>query len=128
MSLNAFKLRGLKVYAFVPIMNEGLATSIDPFSGRAIAKGSRYYNDILKPGVFDLFLPINTELRDLGPMEIDGKGTLHILLRDGEYKMAFEYLFLMGKAMEMDIVVKLLDALRGYRLSFYHLDDHRIDM
>ena len=29
--------------------------------------------------------------------------------------------------MEMDIVVKLLDALRGYRLSFYHLDDHRID-
>ena len=54
-------------------------------------------------------------------MEIDGKGTLRILLRDGEYKMAFEH-------MEMDIVVKLLDALRGYRLSFYHLDDHRLDM
>ena len=30
--------------------------------------------------------------------------------------------------MEMDIVVKLLDALRGYQLSFYHLDDHRIDV
>ena len=29
--------------------------------------------------------------------------------------------------MEMNIVVKLLDALRGYRLLFYHLDDHRID-
>ena len=109
-------------------MNEGLATSIDPFIRRAIAKSSRYYNDISKTGVFNLFLPINTELRDLEPMEIDGKGTLRILLRDEEYKMAFEYLFLMGKSMEMDIVVKLLDALRGYRLSFYHLDDHRIDM
>ena len=59
-------------------------------------------------------------------MEIDGKGTLRILLRDGEYKIAFEYIFLMGMAMEMNIVVKLLDASRGYRLSFYHLDDHRI--
>ena len=58
-------------------------------------------------------------------MEIDGKGTLRILLRDGDYKMAFEYIFLTGKSMEMDIVVKLLDALRRYRLSFYHLDDHR---
>ena len=29
--------------------------------------------------------------------------------------------------MEMDIAVKFLDALRGYRLSFHHLDDHRID-
>ena len=47
-------------------------------------------------------------------MEIDGKGTVCILLRDGEYEMAFEYLFLTGKSMEMDIVVKLLDALRGY--------------
>ena len=46
----------------------------------------------------------------------------------GEYKMAFEYLFLMGKSVEMDIVLKLLDALRGYRLSFYQLDNHRIDV
>ena len=46
----------------------------------------------------------------------------------GEYKMAFEYLFLMGKSVEMDIVLKLLDALRGYRLSFYQLDNHTIDM
>ena len=106
-------------------MNEGLATSIDPFSGRAIAKGSRYYNDT---GVFILSVPINTELRDLEPMEIDRKSTLCILLRDGEYKMTFEYLFLMRKSMEMDIVVKLLDALRGYQLSFYHLDDHIMDM
>ena len=30
--------------------------------------------------------------------------------------------------MEMDIAVKLLYALRGYQLSFYNLDDHRIDM
>ena len=59
-------------------------------------------------------MPISTELRNLEAMEIDGKGTLHILLRDGDYKMAFEYLSLMGKSMEMDIVVKLLDALRGY--------------
>ena len=108
-------------------MNKGLTTSINPFSKRAIAKGSRHYNDILKTGVFNLSVPIITELRDLEPMEIDGKGTLRILLRDGDYKMAFEYLFLMGKSMEMDIVAKLLDALIGYRLSFYHLDDHRID-
>ena len=52
---------------------------------------------------------------------------MHGDFRDGDYKMAFEYLFSTGKSMEMDIVVKLLDALRGYRLSFYHLDDHRID-
>ena len=95
-------------------MNKGLATSINPFIGRAIAKGSRYYNDSSKTGVFNISVPINTELRNLEPMEIDGKGTLRILLRDGDYKMAFEYLFLMGKSMEMDIVVKLLDALRGY--------------
>ena len=113
-SLNAFKLRGLKVYAFVPIMNKGLDTSINPFSGRAIAKGSRYYNDISKTSVFNLSVPINTELKNLEPMEINGKGTLHILLRDEEYKMAFEYVFLMGKSMEIDIVVKLLDALKGY--------------
>ena len=62
-------------------MNEGLATSIDPFSRRAITKGSRYYNNISKTGVFNLSMPTNTELRDLEPMEIDGKGTLHILLR-----------------------------------------------
>ena len=95
-------------------MNKGLATSINPFSGRAIAKGSRYYNDILKTGVFNISVPINTELRNLEPMEINGKGTLSILLRDGNYKMAFEYLFLTGNSMEMDIVVKLLNALRGY--------------
>ena len=59
-------------------------------------------------------MPINTELRDLEPMEIDGKGTLRILVRDGEYKMTFEYLSLMRKSMDMDIVVKLLDTLRGY--------------
>ena len=93
-------------------MNKRLATSINPFSRRDIAKGSRYYNDISKTGVFNLSVPINTELKNLEPMEIDGKGTVRILLRDGEYEMAFEYLFLMGKSMEMDIVVKLLDALR----------------
>ena len=108
-------------------MNKGSATSINPFSGRPIAKGSRYYNNISKTGVFNLSVPINTELRNQELMEIDIKGTLRILLRDGEYEMAFEYLFLMGKSMEMDIVLKLLDALRGYRLSFHDLDDHRID-
>ena len=108
-------------------MNKGLATSINPFSGRAIAKGSRHYDDILKTGLFNLSVPINIELKNLEPLKIDGKGTLCILHRDRDYKMAFEYLFLMGRSMEMDIVVKLLDGLRGYRLSFYHLDDHRID-
>ena len=48
---------------------------------------------------------------------------LSLLLKDGKYKRAFRYMLETGIPIPLKIVPKLLNALRGYRLSFYSLID-----
>ena len=55
--------------------------------------------------------------------EIEETDTLTLLLKTGNYKTAFRYMFEMGNPILLKIVPKLLNALRGHRLSFYSLLD-----
>ena len=55
--------------------------------------------------------------------EIEETDALSILLKDGNYKRAFKYMFDTGRPIPLKIVPKLLIALRGHRLSFYSLID-----
>ena len=52
---------------------------------------------------------------------IEETDILSLLLKDGEYKRAFRYMFETGHPIPLKIVPKLLIALRGHRLSLYSL-------
>ena len=60
--------------------------------------------------------------------EIEETDTLSLLLKEGEYKRAFIYMFEMGKPIPLKIVPKLQNALRGHRLSFYSLIDLKLSI
>ena len=60
--------------------------------------------------------------------EIEETDTLSLLLKEGEYKRAFIYMFETGKSIPLKIVPKLLNASRGHRLSFYSLIDLKLSI
>ena len=101
---------------------------INPFSGGYMSTRGRRYDDTFKMGVFDLTTPMEPEHISPKPLEdISGSSSSNVLLQEGEYNLAFEYLFKNGKSVPMNIIAKLLMTLIGYRLSFYHLDNLRMD-
>ena len=59
---------------------------------------------------------------------IEETDILSLLLKDGEYKRAFRYMFETGHPIPLEIVPKLLIALRGHRLSFYSLIDLKLSI
>ena len=102
---------------------------INPFTGNSISTNSRRYDDICKTGIYNHYIPIKAERKIPLPLkEIEETDILSLLLKDGEYKRAFRYMFETGKPIPLKIVPKLLNVLRGHRLSFYSLIDLKLSI
>ena len=92
---------------------------INPFTGNSVSTDSCFYDEICKMGIYNHYIPIKAERKIPPPLkEIEEMDTLALLLKDGEYKRAFRYMFETGHQIPLKIVPKLLYALRGHRLSF----------
>ena len=102
---------------------------INPFTGNSVSTNSRRYDDICKTGIYNHYIPIRAERKIPLPLKgIEETDILSLLLKDGEYKRAFRYMFETGKPIPLKIVPKLLNALRGHRLSFYSLTDLKLSI
>ena len=102
---------------------------INPFTGNSVSTNSRRYDDICKTGIYNHYIPIKAERKIPHPLkEIEGMDILSLLLKNGEYKRAFRYMFETGNLIPLKIVSKLLNALRGHRLSFYSLIDLKLNI
>ena len=102
---------------------------INPFTGYSVSTKSRHYDNICKTGIYNHYIPIKAERKiphDL--KETEGTDILSLLLKDGEYKRAFRYMFETGNPIPLKIVPKLLNALRGHRLPFYSLIDLKLNI
>ena len=87
------------------------------------------YDDICKTGIYNHYIPIKAERKIPLPLKgIEETDILSLLLKDGEYKRAFRYMFETGNPIPLKIVPKLLNALRGHRLSFYSLIDLKLNI
>ena len=97
---------------------------INSFTGNSVFTNSRRYDDICKTGIYNYSFPIKAERKIPPPLKkIEETDALSILLKDGNYKRAFRYMFNTGRPIPLKIVPKSLVALRGHRLSFYSLID-----
>ena len=102
---------------------------INPFTGNSVSTNSRRYDDICKTGIYNHYIPIKAERKIPLPLKgIEETDILSLLLKDGEYKRAFRYMFETGNPIPLKIVPKLLNALRGHRLSFYSLLDLKLSI
>ena len=102
---------------------------INPFTGNSLSTNSRRYDDICKTGIYNYSIPIKAERKIPPPLkEMEQMDTLTLLLKDGDYKRAFRYMFETGHPIPLKIVPKLLNALRGHRLSFYSLLDLKLSI
>ena len=95
---------------------------INPFTGNSVSTNSRRYDDICKTGIYNHYIRIKAERKIPLPLKgIEETDILSLLLKDGEYRRVFRYMFETGTPIPLMIVPKLLNALRGQRLSFYSL-------
>ena len=82
---------------------------------------SRRFSDVEKAGVLNLLIPLPIENNK--PDFIKGleneKHTLNEYLKNGSYNITFEYMFKTGEEIPVNVIGKLLNALQGYRISFY---------
>ena len=102
---------------------------INPFTGNSVSNNSRRHDDICKTGIYNHYIPIKAERKTPLPLKgIEETDILSLLLKDGEYKSAFRYMFETGHPISLKIVPKLLIALRGHRLSFYSLLDLKLSI
>ena len=102
---------------------------INPFTGNSVSTNSRRYDDICKMGIYNHYIPMKAERKIPLPLKgIEETDILSLLLKDGEYKRAFRYMFETGNPIPLKIVPKLLNALRGHRLSFYSLLDLKLNI
>ena len=100
---------------------------INPFTGNSVSTNSRRYDDILKTGVYNHYIPYESERKVPVPLKgIEGMDALSILLKTGNYKGAFKYMFEMGHPIPLKIVPRLLIALRGRRISSFSLIDLKL--
>ena len=99
----------------------------NPFTGNSVSTNSRRYDDICKTGIYNHYIPIKAERKIPLPLKgIEETDILSLLLKDGEYKRAFRYMSETGNPIPLKIVPKLLNALRGHRLSFCSLIDLKL--
>ena len=97
---------------------------INPFTGNSVSTNSRHYDDICKLGIYNYSIPRKAERELSHPLKgIEVTDILSLSLKDGKYKRAFRYMLKTGIPIPLKIVPKLLNALRGHRLSFYSLID-----
>ena len=101
----------------------------NPFTGNSVSTNSRHYDDICKPGIYNYSIPIKAERKMPLPLkEIEETDALTLLLKTGNYKTTFRYMFETGNPIPLKIVPKLLNVLRGHRLSFYSLLDLKLSI
>ena len=102
---------------------------INPFTGNSVSTNSSRYDDVCKTGIYNYCIPIKAEREPPLPLKgIEGMDTLSLLLKDGKYKRAFKYMLETRHPIPLKIVPKLLNALRGHRLSFYSLIDLKLSI
>ena len=102
---------------------------INPFTGNSVSTNSCRYDDICKMGIYNYSIPRKAERELPHPLKgIEVTDILSLLLKDGKYKRAFRYMFETGIPIPLKIVPKLLNALRGHRLSFYSLIDLKLSI
>ena len=102
---------------------------INPFTGNSVSTDSRRYDDICKTGIYNHYIPIKAEREPPLPLkEIEETDVLSLLLKAGEYRRVFRYMFETGQSIPLKIVPKLLIALRGHRISFYSLLDLKLSI
>ena len=94
---------------------------INPFTGCEKSTDSRRFRDVEKMGVLDLSKPLPIECNDPPPTKglMNKNDTLSMYLRNGDYNVAFNHMFISGESIPADIVGNLLNALQGYRIFFY---------
>ena len=99
---------------------------INPFTGHEISTDSRRFSDVEKTGVLNLSipLPIESNKPDFIKELENENDTLSKYLKNGSYNTAFEYIFKTGEAIPVNAIGKLLNALQGYRISFYSVKDN----
>ena len=98
---------------------------INPLTGREISKDSRRFRDVEKTGVLNLSIRLPVECNEPPPTKglESEKDTLSKYLKNGNYNRAFDYMFRTGEAIPANVVGNLLNALQGYRISFYSVKD-----
>ena len=102
---------------------------INPFTGNSVSTNSRRYDDVCKTGIYNYSFCIKAERKIPHPSkEIEETDVLSQLLKEGRYRRAFKYMFETGYPIPLKIVPKLLNALRGHRLSFYSLIDLKLSI
>ena len=101
---------------------------INPFTGNSVSTNSRRYDEICKTGIYNYSFPIRAERKIPPPLKEIEETDVLSLLKEGEYKRAFRYMFETGKPIPLNIVPKLLNAFRGHRLSFYSLIDLKLSI
>ena len=98
---------------------------VNPYTGRHISTDSRRYRDIEKTGVLDLTIRLPIERNDPRGMKgLENKeDPLSTYLRNGNYNLAFNYMFRTGESIPSNTIGNVLNELLGYRISFYSLKD-----
>ena len=98
---------------------------VNPYTGRHISTDSRRYRNIGKTGVLDLTIRLPIERNDLkGTKGLENKeDPLSTYLRNGNYNLAFNYMFRTRESIPSNIIGNVLNELLGYRISFYSLKD-----
>ena len=98
---------------------------VNPYTGRHISTDSRRYRDIEKTGGLDLTIRLPIERND--PRGTKGvkneEDPLSTYPRNGNYNLAFNYMFRTGESIPSNIIGNVLNELLGYRISFYSLKD-----
>ena len=94
---------------------------INPFTGNSVSTN--------KTGICNYYIARKAEREPPLPLKgMEGTDILSLLLKDGKYERAFRYMSETGHPIPLKIVPKLLNALRGYRLSFYSLIDLKLSI
>ena len=98
---------------------------VNPYTGRHINTDSHRYRDIEKTGVLDLTIRLSIEKNDpRGTKGLENnEDSLSTYLKNGNYNLAFNYMFRTGKSIPSNIIGNVLNELLGYRISFYSLKD-----
>ena len=98
---------------------------INPFTGCEVSLDSRRYHDVEKTGVLDMSIHLPIEHNEPSPTKgLENKeDTLSKYIKKRNYDKAFDHMFRTGEAIPSNVVGNVLNALQGYRISFYSVKD-----
>ena len=98
---------------------------IKTFTGCETSLDSGRYRDVKKTGVLDMSicLPIERNEPSATKRLENKEDPLSEYLKNRNYNKAFDYMFRTGEAISLNVVGNELNALQGYRISFYSVKD-----